>query len=175
MFDEARIHLFRSGNDIMDTVLAGWWLYIVVYAYLLTTYPVSGIVLKSTLFLGIYLALRVLFSTKRVPGDVLAALVVLWALVETGIGLHQLLTGRSLHYRYPMTGTFLNPGPFGSMLATGQVSAVALWRKYDCKIGCEAIRKYLVPATASPADMRVDGHMEPCRHAGIRHHLIIYV
>lgn len=62
--------------------MIAWWLYIIAYAYLLTTYPVSGMVLKSTLFLGIYLALRALFGIKRVPGDVLATLIVLWALAE---------------------------------------------------------------------------------------------
>lgn len=130
----------------LEAVLITWWLYITAYAYLLTAYPVSGMVLKSTLFLGIYLALRLLFGIKRVPGDALATLIVLWAFVETGIGFHQLFTGRSLHYRYPMTGTFLNPGPFGTMLATGLVVAVALWRKYSGKVRHEVVRQYLVPA-----------------------------
>ena len=137
--------LFHSRNDVMSTMLIAWWLYIIAYAYLQTTYPVSGIVLKSTLFLGIYLALRVLFGIRRVSGDVLAALIVMWTLVETGIGLHQLFTGRSLHYRYPMTGTFLNPGPFGTMLATGLMMAVALWRKYSGKVRYEVVWQYLVP------------------------------
>lgn len=131
---------------VLDIVLVVWWLYITTYAYLQTTYPVSGIVLQATVLLGIYLALRVLFGIKRVPGNVLAALIVLWALVETGIGFHQLLTGRSRHYLYPMTGTFLNPGPFGTMLATGQVMAVALWRKYSGKVRPEVVRQYLVPS-----------------------------
>ena len=130
---------------VLDIVLVVWWFYITAYAYFQTTYPVSGIVLKATLFLGIYLALRVLFLIKRVPGDVLAALIVLWALVEIGIGFHQMFTGRSLHYRYPMTGTFHNPGPFGTMLATGLVIAVALWRKYSGKVRHEVVRQYVVP------------------------------
>lgn len=146
MSNIAQMPLFRSRNNVMDTVLIAWWLYIIAYAYLLTTYPVSGMVLKSTLFLGTYLALRALFGIKRVPGDVLATLIVLWALAEAGIGLHQLLTGRSLHYRYPMTGTFLNPGPFGIMLATGLVAAVALWRKYSGNVRHEVVGQYLVPA-----------------------------
>ena len=136
----------RFATFRLEALLIAWWLYIIAYAYLLTTYPVSGMVLKSTLFLGIYLALRALFGIKRVPGDVLATLIVLWALAEAGIGLHQLFTGRSLHYRYPMTGTFLNPGPFGTMLATGLVTAVTLWKKYSGKVRHEAVGQYIVPA-----------------------------
>lgn len=140
-----RISLFCSRHSTLDKVLGAWWLYIILYAYLLCTYPVSGIVLKSTLFLAMYMALRLLFSIKRVPGDVLAALVVLWSLMEAGIGFHQLITGKSLHYRYPMTGTFLNPGPYGTMLATGLVVAVALFRKYRDKIKIVTIQEYLIP------------------------------
>ena len=137
-----RISLFCSRHSTLDKVLGAWWLYIILYAYLLCTYPASGIVLKSTLFLAMYMALRLLFSIKRVPGDVL---VVLWSLMEAGIGFHQLITGKSLHYRYPMTGTFLNPGPYGTMLATGLVVAIALFRKYRDKIKIVTIQEYLIP------------------------------
>ena len=52
MSNIAQMPLFRSKNKVMDTLLIAWWLYITAYAYVLPTYSVSGIVLKSTLFLA---------------------------------------------------------------------------------------------------------------------------
>lgn len=76
---KSKVHVTLHIGDI-GVIL--WWFYITTYTYIITYYPVSAFVLKSTLFLGIYLTLRVLLSMKRVPGDVLAALVVLWSLIS---------------------------------------------------------------------------------------------
>lgn len=76
---KSKVHVTLHIGDI-GVIL--WWFYITTYTYIITYYPVSAFVLKSTLFLGIYLTLRVLFSMKRVPGDVLAALILLWSLME---------------------------------------------------------------------------------------------
>ena len=44
-----------------------------------------------------------------------------WSMYELGYGIIQLVEGNSNHYLYPMTGTFLNPGPYSASLAIGLV------------------------------------------------------
>lgn len=114
----------------LDSILISWYLYMIGYAYLQTEYPVSIIVLKSTLYLALYLALRVLFSAIRTNGDAIALGIAGLAIVEAVIGINQMINGTSRHYLYPMTGSFFNPNGFATLIGMGMVTTVSLWKKY---------------------------------------------
>ena len=47
--------------------------------------------------------------------------IIMWSMYELGYGVMQLVEGSSNHYLYPMTGTFLNPGPYSASLAIALV------------------------------------------------------
>ena len=57
-----------------------------------------------------------------------AALVVAGCLCESALGMHQLLTDTGRHGLFPVTGTFLNPGPYSAYLAVGVAIVLAGWR-----------------------------------------------
>ena len=123
---------YRVG--IIDVVLIAWCLFTVGYAYVVPTYPVAQIVVKSVQLIMLFYALRVCIAGHGSYGDVLAILIVVIALAEVLLGIYQAVTEGSRNNHFYMTGTFLNPGPYGTMLACGLITLLALRRKYAAAI-----------------------------------------
>lgn len=116
---------------LIDIVSLTWCLFTVGYAYVVTTFPVASIVVRSVLLLMMFFALRVCIARHRYYSDVLAILIVAITLAEALLGIYQAVTGSSRNSHFPMTGTFLNPGPYGALLACGLITLLALRKKYS--------------------------------------------
>lgn len=125
----------------IDSLLLGWWAFIVVSAYLpwpsllfgkdIGLYPVASIVLPMSQMLALYFALRLLMSCYKIKERHVAFAIVIASLCEALLALFQTVAGGSRHALYSTTGTFFNPGSLGIYVTVGFVAAVALWREYS--------------------------------------------
>ncbi len=104
-----------------DIVVCLWYVYVLVCAWAGLAYPCFNMVASATYMLALYLVLRLLFSLSWLRSDYIVMGIVVYALFELLYGIMQLAEGSSNHYLYPMTGTFLNPGPYSASLAMGLV------------------------------------------------------
>lgn len=119
---------YRAG--LIDIASVTWCLFTVGYAYVVPTFPAASIVIRSVLLLMLFYALRICIARHRSHSDVLAILTVAITLVEALLGIYQAVTGCSRNSHFHMTGTFLNPGPYGTLLACGLITLLALRKKY---------------------------------------------
>ena len=113
----------------MDVVVMVWWSAeaALCYAGCGVFAPRAFWAFSEAVFL--YFALRLLLSAGRLPGLWVAALVVAGCLCESALGIHQLLTDTGRHGLFPVTGTFLNPGPYSAYLAVGIAIVLAAGRR----------------------------------------------
>ena len=139
----------RAESSLIDLIVAAWYLYCIARLWLDATFPTTGFALGATLMLMLYTSLRILISSVRISGNAIVIMLVGFALVEAGIGFYQMFTGSSRHYLYPVTGSFLNPGPYSAYLALGAVLLLPL-KKNDAYILLIVIATALV-ATMSRA------------------------
>ncbi len=116
----------RLALSLVDLIVAGWYLYSMLRLWLDTGFPTFGFTTRATLALLLYAILRVLISSVRIKGSAIAVMLTGFALVEAAIGFYQVFSGSSRHYLYPVTGSFLNPGPYSAYLALGLVLVLAL-------------------------------------------------
>lgn len=119
----------RVKMSLVDWLATGWYLYAMGRLWLDATYPAFGFALRATLMLLLYSSLRILFSSVRIKGSAIVILLIVFALVEAGMGYSQLLSGSSRHYLYPVTGSFLNPGPYSAYLALGLTLLIAFRKR----------------------------------------------
>lgn len=112
----------------IDVVVMVWWAaeFFLCYGGHGVFAPRAFWAFSEAVFL--YFALRLLLSAGRLPGLWVAALVVAGCLCESALGIHQLLTDTGRHGLFPVTGTFLNPGPYSAYLAVGVSIVLAGWR-----------------------------------------------
>ena len=118
-------------TGMIDILLIAWYLFIVAYAYIQNVFPVASIVLKSTLLLALFYAVRFSLEVHSDNRDYIAILIILMCLIESLLGIYQTITFCSRNNNYPMTGTFLNPGPLGTLLSCGLILLFALKNKYS--------------------------------------------
>lgn len=104
-----------------DLVICLWYVYVLISAWTYTAYPCSHTIVGATYMLSLYLFVRIIFSISHVRDVYVVFGIILWTIFELGYGVMQLVEGSSNHYLYPMTGTFLNPGPYAAGLALGLV------------------------------------------------------
>ena len=114
----------------IDGIVIGWYAYTMCRLWFDATYPAAGFAIKATLMCILYVAIRILLSGCRMPGNAIATLIILFAVVEAGMGYSQIISGTSRHHLYPVTGSFLNPGPYSVYLELGIV-ALCAFRKFD--------------------------------------------
>ena len=107
--------------SMTDICLCLWYVYVVASALTSTGYPCYHTVSGATYMLSLYLALRIVFTASHIRGKYLMWGIIMWSMYELGYGVMQLVEGSSNHYLYPMTGTFLNPGPYSASLAIALV------------------------------------------------------
>lgn len=112
----------------IDAVVMVWWTAeaAMCYAGWGVFTPRAFWAFSEAVFL--YAGLRLLFAARRFSGLWLSAALIAGCLYETALGLHQLFTDTSRHWLYPLTGTFLNPGPYSAWLAVGVAIALCLWQ-----------------------------------------------
>lgn len=111
-----------------DWIAGGWYLYAMGMLWLDAAYPAAAFAARATMMLLLYASFRILFSSSRLKWEGIALLLVIFAIAEAFMGYSQLISGASRHYLYPVTGSFLNPGPYSAYLATGVVLACDLKR-----------------------------------------------
>lgn len=114
----ARTSLSLSPTDL---VICLWYVYVLASALICTAYPCFSTLAGATYMLSLYIVARLVFSISHIRDVYVALGIILWAVYELGYGVMQLVEGSSNNYRYPMTGTFLNPGPYSASLAIGLV------------------------------------------------------
>lgn len=103
----------------IDVVVMAWWTAEAArcYAGCGVFAPRAFWAFSEAVFL--YAALRLLFSAGRLPGRWVVACIMAGSLYESALGIYQLLADTSRHGLFPLTGTFLNPGPYSAYLAVG--------------------------------------------------------
>lgn len=121
--------------SLTDLLVAGWYLYSMVRLWLDATYPASGFATRSTMMLMLYASFRILFSSARIKWEGVALLIILFAIAEACMGYSQLISGGSRHHLYPVTGSFLNPGPYSAYLDLGILLLPALTKNLFNKNG----------------------------------------
>lgn len=112
--------------SLVDGIVLTWYLYSMGRLWLDATYPAFGFAMRMTLMCLLYISMRMMLSGTGITGNVISLLLIVFALVEAGIGYSQLLSGASRHHLYPVTGSFLNPGPYSAYLALGVAMVCAL-------------------------------------------------
>lgn len=112
--------------SMIDGIVFGWYLYSMGRFWFEPIYPAFGFAIRTTLMLLIYTSLRVLFSSVRIKGDAIVIMLIFFAVIEMSIGYYQLLYGISRHPLYPVTGSFLNPGPYSAYIALGMVLLLSM-------------------------------------------------
>ena len=112
----------------IDVVMLLWFVYVAVRAYLQPIYPTASFFLQALTMLSLYFALRLLFSAVRFDERFIVIALVLCGLYEAGLGIWQFILGYSRHGLFPMTGSFLNPGPYSLILSIAIVLCIRLKR-----------------------------------------------
>lgn len=105
----------------IDCIAMVWYLYAMGRFWIDGTYPACGFAVKSTLAILLYMSMRMLTASGKRIGGIIVISLILFSLIEASIGYSQLLSGSSRHHLYPVTGSFLNPGPYSAYLAMGIV------------------------------------------------------
>lgn len=113
----------------IDCIILIWYIYIMGLFWMEDTYPASSFAIKSTLVFLLYVSMRLLMSSGKSIERILVISLVLFSLIEAFIGYSQLLSDKSRHHLYPVTGSFLNPGPYSAYLAMGLVLLLSLKKR----------------------------------------------
>lgn len=114
---------------VIDMLVALWLIEVNVLAYTGHGTTVESALIIFNMSLLIYIALRIIFSYNHINGNLLA-----WGIIGVGtyqcvLGFSQLVEGVSRHAFYPVTGSFLNPGPYSAILAMGLAGVMGLHKK----------------------------------------------
>lgn len=103
----------------IDLLLGLWLLYVLLRAWCTPDVPCLPAVLRALSLAALYAALRLLCSCALPTVPVMEGAVSLFALLQALLCLAQVVTGSSRHAAFPITGTFLNPGPCSAALLMG--------------------------------------------------------
>lgn len=114
----------------IDGVVLGWYAYAMCRFWFDATYSAGGFAIRATLMCMLYVGMRILLSGCRLSGTVIAFLIIIFAVIEAFMGYSQIISGASRHHLYPVTGSFLNPGPYSAYLAMG-IACLCGLRKFN--------------------------------------------
>lgn len=112
----------------IDIVVALWFAYVMFRSYVDSTYPCANFVLRIMQMVALYGCIRLLLSSVQISEGIIVLAILLCGIYEVFLGTGQLINGGSRHYLFPITGTFLNPGPYSLFLSMGVVMS-CLFRK----------------------------------------------
>lgn len=114
----------------IDLLVAAWTAYIAARATIGNEWPCGTQLLQTASAILLYWTLRMLFGNiNTVPDLLIAFCLMVCSCVEAVWGLTQMACGMSRHHLFPMTGSFLNPGPYSAFLMVGSVAGLAFWKQ----------------------------------------------
>lgn len=119
----------RIRYSTIDALVLTWIIYYTLRIFMGAEYACATQVLKYMSACLLYFSLRGLYSIQKISPLWLLAGILLCACYEAAAGLIQIFNGSSRHYLYPMTGSFLNPGPYSAYLMIG---GIASWEAARC-------------------------------------------
>lgn len=143
----------------IDIVVALWFAYVMFRSYVDSTYPCANFVLRVMQMVALYACLRLLLSSASITERIIIVVILLCGFYEVFLGGVQLLNGRSRHYLFLISGSFLNPGPYSIFLSIGLVMSCKMKKEYNANksflstmMSCfPVIFLILLPATWSRA------------------------
>ena len=143
----------------IDVVVALWFAYVMFRSYVDSTYPCANFVLRVMQMVALYACLRLLLSSASITERIIIVVILLCGFYEVFLGGVQLLNGRSRHYLFLISGSFLNPGPYSIFLSIGLVMSCKMKKEYNANksflstmMSCfPVIFLILLPATWSRA------------------------
>lgn len=124
-----RRHRFIPSS--IDAIVSLSIVYVMVRAYVDSTYPCANFILRFMQMLSLYVSFRLLFSSAPVSEKMIVFIILFCAIYEAYLGANQLIKGYSRHHLFAMTGSFLNPGPYSIFLGLGMVMSCYIKQKYD--------------------------------------------
>ena len=113
----------------MDSVLMLWYIYYTAYAYIYSPYPASQSILRLTFLLVTFYSTSYILRHNKHYIKTISILIIAICFAECLIGVYQLINGQSRNNLYPLTGTLLNPGPYGILLSCGLLMYIGAIRK----------------------------------------------
>lgn len=143
----------------LDLLIIIWSIYYILRIWLGGEYPCATTFLKTFEVILLYFGLRCILPLLRMPSDYLLIGLLVCAVYESVAGFTQLASGKSRHFLYFLTGTFLNPGPYAAFLVMGATIAVAWLQDLEKGWGktivtfVAVLPLILLPATWSRAAM----------------------
>ena len=140
-----------------DWAIVIWGIYYLGRLWIGAEYPCATEFLKTVCILVLYFVLRVLFDFWRPSSRWIVMVIIVFGIYEAGYGTWQLLMSSSRNFRYPLTGSFFNPGPYSASLMIAAVCCISWYiearnrkmRKY--LVLCIGLLGMLLPATMSRA------------------------
>lgn len=129
----------------IDIMLTSWYLYVVIYAFIYPQYPIASTIVRTTFLLGLYYALKYILCIHKYNRDIIVSLIISICTIECFIAIYQSITGESRNNLYCMTGTLLNPGPLGIMLAVGTTLYIGIIKKYRQDISQSKFKNHIIP------------------------------
>ncbi len=114
----------------IDILLTSWYLYVTIYAYIYPQYPIASTIIRITFLLALYYALKYILCIHKYKRDIIVLLIVNVCIIECFIAIYQSIIGESRNNLYCITGTLLNPGPLGILLAVGTTLYIGTIKKY---------------------------------------------
>lgn len=114
----------------IDIIVVLWFIYVMLRSYVDSTYPCANFILRVMQMTALYVCLRILFSSVMFSEKNIVFIVLICAIYEVILGAGQMINGGSRHYLFPMTGSFLNPGPYSIFLSMGLVMSCQMRKEY---------------------------------------------
>lgn len=119
----------------IDIIVVLWFIYVMLRSYVDSTYSCANYILRVMQMIALYVCLRILFSSVMLSEKNIVFIVLVCAIYEVILGAGQMINGGSRHYLFPMTGSFLNPGPYSIFLSMGLVMSCQMRKKYYTRKG----------------------------------------
>lgn len=134
----------RIRLTVIDTLIALWMVYYMLRVCVGAEHACATQFLKCMSSCLLYFCLRGLYSVKGFSPLWLLAGIMLCGCYEAGIGITQLLNGSSRHHLYPVTGSFLNPGPYAAYLMIGCIATWEMKRLCRSKLLCSLLPYFCI-------------------------------
>lgn len=129
---------------LTDTLAIGWFLYYIGRAWIGNDWPCQMEFLKTVELFLLYLTLRIAFTGTKLSAWVLIGCILIFGCYEAGLGASQLFgDGISRHYLYPISGNFINPGPYSAYLMIGVTIGLAAIKEVPNQTIISAIPKFV--------------------------------
>lgn len=129
---------------LTDTLAIGWFLYYIGRVWIGNEWPCQMEFLKTVELFSLYFSLRIVFAGTKLSAWALIGSILIFGCYEAGLGASQLFgDGISRHYRYSISGNFLNPGPYSAYLMLGVIIGLVAIKEVPKQTIISAIPKFV--------------------------------